>query len=192
MSNRFYSVHPRRNDRFLTASPRLQALYPDLDFTEFNFTRHLLTTLEARGGVAFDEVVSELRTAWVHRMTTLLNAIQGECLLLWMSDRHPDGQSGATLDPEPMFVTGEMIHALMPLAAGLVEVVASPEARSEGLESRGYLPGEEAAAGALPGPRFHTEVADALADAVGEVAHATSLELARAPLIFRSSRGATT
>ena len=28
MSNRFYMVHPRRNDRFLRASPALKALYP--------------------------------------------------------------------------------------------------------------------------------------------------------------------
>ena len=43
MSNRFYSVHPRRNDRFVSASKRMQVLFPDVDFTDFNFIGHLLT-----------------------------------------------------------------------------------------------------------------------------------------------------
>ena len=45
LSNRFHAVHPRRNDRFLRASTLLKTIYRDVDFTEFNFTRHLLTTL---------------------------------------------------------------------------------------------------------------------------------------------------
>ena len=39
-SNRFYSVHPRRNDRFLRPSAALETLYPDIDFTDIAFTRH--------------------------------------------------------------------------------------------------------------------------------------------------------
>ncbi len=42
LSNRFYSVHPRRNDRFLRASTVLQAIYSDVDFADFTFTRHML------------------------------------------------------------------------------------------------------------------------------------------------------
>ena len=45
LSNRFYTVHPRRNDRFVHAAPGLRALYRDIDFTEFHFTRHLLGAL---------------------------------------------------------------------------------------------------------------------------------------------------
>ena len=44
MSNRFYAVHPRRNDRFLKASGLLEKIYPEVDFTDFSFTRHLLAT----------------------------------------------------------------------------------------------------------------------------------------------------
>jgi len=45
MTNRFYKVHPRRNDRFLKASSVLRTIYPEVDFTEFHFTRHLLSHL---------------------------------------------------------------------------------------------------------------------------------------------------
>ena len=45
ISNRFYAVHPRRNDRFLGATPLLRSVYRTVDFTEFSFTRHLLTVL---------------------------------------------------------------------------------------------------------------------------------------------------
>ncbi len=54
MSNRFYAVHPRRNDRFLRASLGCcKTIYPEVDFTEFNFTRHMLTALatHSRGPV---------------------------------------------------------------------------------------------------------------------------------------------
>ncbi|WP_319637389.1 DUF6473 family protein [Kangsaoukella pontilimi] len=167
MSNRFYSVHPRRNDRFLKASPSLQHLYPKLDFTEFNFTGHLVKTLEAEGGRAFTELVSELKLAWVYRMKSVLDSIRGETLLLWMSERRPEDTTDTTSDADPLFVDRDMLEELLPHAAGLIEAVPSPGARSEGLDTRRFAPGEEAAAQALPGPRFHAEVADALADVIG-------------------------
>ncbi len=45
MSNRFYTVHPRRNDRFLRPARRMTEIWPDVDFSEIHFTRHLLKTL---------------------------------------------------------------------------------------------------------------------------------------------------
>jgi hypothetical protein len=45
VSNGYFRVHPRRNDRFIAATPKLAALFPDIDFTDFSFTRHLLATL---------------------------------------------------------------------------------------------------------------------------------------------------
>src|SRR6056297_2682323 len=40
LSNPFYRVHPRRNDRFVAAETPLRDLFPEVDFTEFHFTRH--------------------------------------------------------------------------------------------------------------------------------------------------------
>ena len=42
MSNRFYTVHPRRNDRFLKSSRLMRQIFGDVDFTDFTFTRHML------------------------------------------------------------------------------------------------------------------------------------------------------
>ena len=186
MSNRFYSVHPRRNDRFLKASSSLQRLYPALDFTEFNFTGHLVQTLEAEGGQAFAELVGELKLAWVHRMKSVLDAIRGETLLLWISGRRPEETTDATSDFDPLFVDRDMIEELLPHAAGLIEALPSPHAREEGLEARSFAPGEEAAARVLPGPRFHAEVADALADVIGRPGSSVG-RTTSAPLVWTSA-----
>ena len=47
LPNQFYSVHPRRNDRFLKPSMLMQTIFRVTDFTEFTFTRHLLSTLQS-------------------------------------------------------------------------------------------------------------------------------------------------
>ncbi|MEZ5723123.1 MAG: DUF6473 family protein [Paracoccaceae bacterium] len=77
MSNRFYAVHPRRNDRFLRASNLLKTIYREVDFTEFNFTRHLLTRLKELSEDKFMMVEQELK-AWVARMKTLVSKIEPE------------------------------------------------------------------------------------------------------------------
>lgn len=46
MTNRFYSVHPRRNDRFVAPSDLLKTIYREIDFSEFHFNKHMLTTLK--------------------------------------------------------------------------------------------------------------------------------------------------
>ncbi|MDZ4134850.1 MAG: DUF6473 family protein, partial [Paracoccaceae bacterium] len=80
-TNRFYSVHPRRNDRFLSASPWLRTIYREVDFTEFHFTRHMLQTLQDVSPDRFDVVAEELRAVWVGRMQDLLGRLRGKTLL---------------------------------------------------------------------------------------------------------------
>ena len=63
LSNRFYTVHARRNDRFLHASPLLRHIYREVDFTEFSFTRHMLHSLQAVSIDRFEVLAEELRAA---------------------------------------------------------------------------------------------------------------------------------
>ena len=77
MSNRFYRVHPRRNDRFLTASTMMKSVFRDVDFTEYHFTRHMLCDVANRAEDRFSFVRSELRTAWSSRMKTVADGTAG-------------------------------------------------------------------------------------------------------------------
>ena len=76
MSNRFYSVHPRRNDRFLQPTALLRTVFREVDFTDFAFTRHLMAALQEESARRFELVVSELRAAWVSHMRALLRTDQ--------------------------------------------------------------------------------------------------------------------
>ena len=119
LSNRLYTVHPRRNDRFLRPSAALRAIYPDVDFAEICFTRHLLLALHEADAERFDVVREELRIAWAARMGALLERTGPQVLLLWPQAREAgEGPLGA----DPVFVTRDMVEELRPLVGGIVEV----------------------------------------------------------------------
>lgn len=163
LSNRFYGVHPRRNDRFLGATPLLRSIFRDVDFTEFNFTRHMLTSLHASSPDKFEVVAEELRVAWVARMKLLLARLTGKTVLLWMANASPPAPGGrADILPDPMLVDCEMLAAVSAYASAFVEVSGSPEARAKGTEGMAFTPLEAPAAAGLPGPAIHKEVADRL------------------------------
>ena len=166
MSNCFYTVHPRRNDRFIAASPRLKELYPQVDFTGFHFTGHLVQTLEDIDPWAFSMLLEELRVAWVENMLSVLGSIPGEVVLLWMSERSPDEPGRGSAASDPAFVDRDMLRELEGHHSGLVEVVASEAARQEGVKGMCHKPDDAAVARILPGPKFHEEVATALEPAV--------------------------
>lgn len=167
LSNRFYTVHPRRNDRFLRASASLQALYREVDFTEFHFTRHMLQTLHTVSPSRFKLVAQELRTAWVARMTALLERIPGKSVLLWIAD-HPPALAGSPADPweEPVLIDAAMIAELRARVTDYLEVVSRPEAETDG--SGAFSPGAmpEPAARGVPGPAMHRAVAEQLTTAL--------------------------
>jgi hypothetical protein len=179
MSNRFYSVHPRRNDRFVSASASLQGAFPTIDFTEFHFTGHLLKALTDSGQSALTPVIAELKTAWVSRMEMVLRAIPGETVLLWMADRRPEdpSQLGNPLDPH--YVDREMLEKVSHRTAGIVEVVADDIARSEGLQGKVCLEHETQAAEAMPGPLYHSQVATALASVIRQPGNAKRADISR-------------
>ena len=161
MSNRFYAVHPRRNDRFLRATTLMQSLFRDIDFTEFNFTRHMLVSLKRRTPEKYEALVDELRLAWVARMRSLIDKVQGRRVLLWVGAYHaPDVHD--PLGAEPLYVTRQMVDELRDLVDEVVYVEPSVMARSTGTVGMHFAPLEEVAASQMPGPIIHEEIAEAL------------------------------
>lgn len=163
LSNPLYTVHPRRNDRFLRASPRLQRLFPEVDFMDFAFTRHMIRALAARGQPRFAEVAHILAEAWLDRMAALLEALGGRTVLVWLAVRPPPSAADRLrLAPgAPLLVDALMLQALRPRVAGLVEVQSPSFAGNT--HGMAFGPMEEAAARSLPGPEAHAAVALALA-----------------------------
>lgn len=164
MSNRFYAVHPRRNDRFLRASNLLKTIYREVDFTEFNFTRHLLSRLKDTSADKFAMVEQELKEAWVARMKTLVSKIESPVVLLWMSDHSPDEPSDcADYGSDPLYVDRDMINEVLPYAARFVEVVVTPEEVEAGFRELVYPELETQAARGMLGTVAHAKTASALA-----------------------------
>ncbi|KMK66080.1 DUF6473 family protein [Puniceibacterium sp. IMCC21224] len=162
MSNRFYSVHPRRNDRFLKASDLLQILYQEVDFTEFNFNRHMLTQLRDLSEERFDKVAAELRMAWVSRMKHILSVLRQPVYLLWFAQSSPSETPLTAIEGEPLFIDRQMIESLRPRCAGIIEVTPSDIARAMGTDGMIFNEFEACAAQELMGPQAHIEAADAL------------------------------
>ncbi len=163
MSNRFYAVHPRRNDRFLRASNLLKTIYREVDFTEFNFTRHLLSALRAISEEKFAMVEQELRESWVGRMKTLASEIDSRLVLLWLADHAPDTPvTDPTHGRDPLFVDREMMIAVKPFFEHIVEVVVSPEDVMDGFPGLVFNEFEEPAARGSLGTVAHAQAASAL------------------------------
>ena len=159
VSNQFYTVHPRRNDRFLKPSTLLQAIYRDVDFAEFNFNKHNLHRLFTLSLGRFDTVVSELQQAWLARMRLLLSKIDGKVVLLWFEDHTPDDVSPPEDGKDPWFVTRGMIQELRPIVTDLVEVTASPSSCALGTAGMVFSPMDAPVAQQLLRPVAHQEVA---------------------------------
>ncbi|GAA3860996.1 DUF6473 family protein [Celeribacter arenosi] len=163
MSNRFYTVHPRRNDRFLRASTLLQTIYREVDFTEFNFTRHLLNTLHTVSPEKFGMVRQELKDAWVARLRMLVQKIRGPVVLLWIADHSPDDDEAvADLCADPLFVDRQMIEEIRECVIGVIEIVATREDIAAGRDLLVYPDLEAPAAHDVIGPNIHAKAASKL------------------------------
>lgn len=171
MSNRYYKVHPRRNDRFIGASNMMQMVFNEIDFSEFHFTRHMLGTLCARAPDRYAMVRDELRMAWSARMKLLLSTIGGKIVLLWVADHAPDTMMGTSgLGPDPLFVDRLMIEELRPMVEEVVEVVVSQEAQASGTTGMQCSEMEEVAAKKMLGAQAHIETASALSHSLSRLA----------------------
>ena len=174
ISNRFYKVHPRRNDRFMGPSSVLKAIYRDVDFSVFSTNRQMLGALFANSPDRFETVVIELRTAWLARMKTLIDRIGQHCVLLWFADHLPTEKPwvalGDQLHADPLFVTRAMIEELRPLVREIVMVRPSAAALGRGTAGMYFEPDQLRQAAELLGPDCHVEAAEALTPVLGRAA----------------------
>lgn len=160
MSNRYYTVHARRNDRFLKASILLKSIYREVDFSEFSFTRHMLTTLKAVSSQRFAAIEMELRAAWVARMELMLRQINGRCVLLWLRETQPAVSSAADLGAEPLFLDAPLVGRLAGMVEEIVEVDISHQRGM--LDGMVYNAMERPVAQEMIGPATHRKIADRL------------------------------
>lgn len=165
LSNRFYSVHPRRNDRFLRASAIMRSVFREVDFTEFHFTRHMLGSLAETAPDRFPMIVQEVQQAWLARMELLLSRLGDNAVLFWFADHAPEDQTDLTsARDDPFAIERWMIERLRPQVRSVIEVVASPKALSLGVKGMVFNEFEAPAAKGMLGPAAHEEAARSLTE----------------------------
>jgi hypothetical protein len=171
MANRYYSVHPRRNDRFVAPTALLKSIFREIDFSEFHFNKHMLTTLKKVSFDRFKVIHDELQLAWVARMRLLMGQIGGDIVLLWFAEHLPpqDSLCRRSLGSDPLFITHDMIDQVAVYASKVVKVIPSRIAKQEGTVGMQFAPLEAHIAAELPGVRAHAEVATALVKAIGDM-----------------------
>ncbi|CUH79047.1 hypothetical protein TRM7557_02175 [Tritonibacter multivorans] len=161
LSNRFYKVHPRRNDRFLAAHPALTALYPEVDFTDFHFNKHLLTTLRDIAPGRFAEVEAHLQEVWLERMVHILERVKGHAVLLWLRQKPI---SERNLGPTPSMVSPRMVSVLAPKAEAVVEIATRDAEAAEDVSGMSFGPMDLPAAKRMLGPKENDRIAKLLCD----------------------------
>lgn len=158
LSNPFYTVHGRRNDRFLAPTPALRALFPEVDLADIHFTRHLLSVLHRTDPLRLAVVTEALRRTWTDRMRRLLARLPERRLLLWLAE--PALPSPASWpDRAPVAIDRSLVESLAGEVSGIVELVPSPQARAMAGADMIYPETEAAQAACLPGAAVHAEVA---------------------------------
>ncbi|TMV03689.1 hypothetical protein FGK63_18645 [Ruegeria sediminis] len=163
LSNPFYRVHPRRNDRVLEPSEALKKLFPKVDFTEIHFSRHLLTRLRDQDAARFDSVRQELRRAWAERMREFLAVIAPPVVLLWLRyESGPEEDAGEQLAAEPLLLDADLVAQVTGLCDALVEVPVRASAESDELEDMLFGVLQQPLAEHLIGPATHRVIADRL------------------------------
>lgn len=167
MTNLYYRVHPRRNDRVLEATEAMRALFPAVDFTQFSFTRHMLTRLRQAYPKPFGYLQKELTSVWVVGMKELIQQIDAPVVLLWLSLRRPEDQpDNPDLSADPAMVTRPMLDALTPVTQGLAEVLILPEARGVDADAIDAAP---STAQATLSAQAHADTARALTPVVDKL-----------------------
>ncbi len=169
MSNRLYSVFKRRNSRIRQTSAGLQAMFPDLELSEFRFAHNMLLHMHRDNPSNFKVVEIELREAWIARMRELLDEIETTRVLFWMSERAPEEatlmQGRDAFVTHPAFVTREMLEAVAPMADMVVEYVPGAPDEAKVLEGED----DDLPAIPVPGEMMHGQAASLLTEPLREI-----------------------
>jgi hypothetical protein len=170
LNNRFYRVHSRRNDRFIAATPLLQAIFPNVEFADIHFTKHLLAMLKSGSQTRFEIICDELRDNWVVQMTALLEKIRGEKILLWFAGHPPDQTTTISKSGwEPLFVNREMIDAIRPFAGTLVEVIPPERDLPDSVKGMVFSDLEALSALQMPGIPAHRLASESLCGPIEKI-----------------------
>ena len=162
LSNRLYTVHPRRNDRFLRASTELQKLYPEIDFSQFNFTQHMLLHLYLRDEGRFATVRRSLQPVWTRRMRQLIGRLGAQVVLIRVAATDLDTQRPAGASGGPALITDAMLERLSGTVSAIVNVRYQCEKNSGPVDGMAFGMLEAGAARAVAPPEAHTTAAQAL------------------------------
>lgn len=162
-TNQFYRVHPRRNDRVLGPAPDLVELYPEIDFTDVHFVRHLTSKLVEYSDARFEVVARELRRAWLDSLHSLLSKIQSQVVLLWLDMNHQEPFDAAGFRvPDPVGINADMVDALSNDCDGAVAMTVRPSGASDDLEDMLFGTLQQPMAEHMIGPATHRMIAETL------------------------------
>lgn len=129
ISNRMYSVRPRRNARLHTVSDLLRGIYPELDLDDIGQVSRLLAVLSQVDEQRFRLVENEIKNAWIGRTLTLIGTLTVPVILLWLSERQPGEAVMDEAEPHflkaPHFVDAAMVEAATTAADGYAECVSA-------------------------------------------------------------------
>ena len=127
ISNRMYTVRPRRNVRLHEVSDLMRGIFPEVDFERFAFVKPMLRHLEMVDPDRYKLVVNEMKNAWIGRTQTLLASLSSPKILFWFSRRSPDDNAydpnDSTDEGYPAYVDEAMIQTVKGAAEAYTECV---------------------------------------------------------------------
>jgi hypothetical protein len=167
MTNQYYRVHPRRNDRFVDATELLRRLFDEVDFTEFHFVGHMFNRLAEVSRRRFNLMIDGLQKEWVWRMQVFLSRLESKVVLLWLSSRDPGNHcASADISTAPSFVSQPMLDELANSYRALVKIVVNRDEIQAGFDRMIMEPYQQQAGRQLLGPVAHQRAALRLRDEI--------------------------
>lgn len=172
ISNRMFTVRPRRNVRLHDVSDLMRGIFPEVEFDRFAFVFPMLRFLKNLDPERFKLVENEMKNAWIGRTQTLLSSLHSPTILLWFSTRTPDdlalGVASSSHAGHPHYVDRAMIDTVKDAADGYVECVTQVglpqnlqvDGRTVLFRPSGMPINENKQ---YPSPEMHEAAADALA-----------------------------